>query len=853
MRLLESDSDLLKRAVKSGDVVLVLGAGASATSLDRAGQSVTQSNGLAKRLAEEAGLNYSGESLWEVISAAKSGRLSDQRFITVLKELYENIVPSSEIEQLFDYTWRRVYTWNIDDAIRNIRSLGVQRKRFNNGMSDKSKDFSDLSSVDIVNLHGSITHPEHGFILSEQDYNRSIAANNHDWYRRAVQDYLNHVPIFVGSRLNEPILSLEIDRAKLNLANASGRGFLITPDDLSEIQRESLASKNIIVVNGTLDSFVSWLRKELPGGSTPKDAYVSNSEFANTVTSKLTISAEDLEVARSIFPVDPKRFAARVAAWSSADRELIARQYLRGAPPTWEISSTDIPVSLSSNERMYLELLDAVESKSRMFVVYGQSGSGKTTALMQCLLRLASEKPELPIYEMAPDVRSIRHAFSLLSRLYDEKHVIVHVGDAFIFGDSLAQDIAMIPSGRVTVVASARSGEWKEHLERYLGDVATQFKHERFSEQDIAPLIDRLVKYVPAPSFRRMRPEERIKKIRSSKSQLLIALREATESENFSDVISHEFEALPYDEARLILAIVGISTLARVGIDPAVAREAYDQFGFARQFEDARRSLEGIVIPGANGRVFARHELYVRHIIEAVIDLDVILDVIIAVMRTFTKYDAPIIKSVGRQDMLLFRFILNHNFVKEICAARGDARAGLRIYKEFEVDFQLDGHFWLQYGQYLKEVGELDEALVMLERSIRAYSDNPYAVHAYAEVKLLVAKNRSSFDVVTASLISSAVRELLDLDAAPESEWDQYPIVTLAYEHVGALERHGRRDEAKRAATTYFERLQYLEKRISAQPLTRAKERLVHFITFGEWPAMKRRNRARPRSRPRRN
>jgi hypothetical protein len=52
------------------------------------------------------------------------------------------------------------------------------------------------------------------------------------------------------------------------------------------------------------------------------------------------------------------------------------------------------------------------------------------------------------------------------------------------------------------------------------------------------------------------------------------------------------------------------------------------------------------------------------------------------------------------------------------------------VYADFEVDFQLDGHYWLQYGLFLSKIGELDNAHEMMRRSIQAYSNNPFAIHA---------------------------------------------------------------------------------------------------------------------------
>jgi hypothetical protein len=131
--------------------------------------------------------------------------------------------------------------------------------------------------------------------------------------------------------------------------------------------------------------------------------------------------------------------------------------------------------------------------------------------------------------------------------------------------------------------------------------------------------------------------------------------------------------------------------------------------------------------------------------------------------------------------------------------------------------------------------GQTADAVTMLQRSIQAYPNNAFAVHALAELQLQLAKARSSYDSVTVQLIGDSVKSLLQLDARTGIEHDQYPIITLANSHVGALIKHGQLDAAKNAATTYYYRLHDLEKTGGSARLTQAKERVFKYATLGEW------------------
>jgi tetratricopeptide (TPR) repeat protein len=841
MKISDQDEKILATAIARGEGVLVLGAGASASSLNRRGEPVKQASALSRALTERAGLTYSNESLWEVLSAIKGGILSASQIELMLSEEYLDVIPSQELRELFKYTWKRVYTWNIDDSINNVRGK-IQRAKYFNGLIDKARDHEPITVLHVVNLHGEISKPEHGLVLTEQEYNERIMSDRNDWYRRAAQDYASYVPIFIGSRLNEPILSLELDRARRSPGEGLGRAFLVSPDNLSDLQVEALKSKQIVHLKGTLKDFSNWISLKFPNGVGPRQAAAEANEFTGVVDSKISITEEDLDTARSIFPISFPKIKASVDSQNNIEREKMARVFLRGNPPTWEIAAADVPVWLENTTALFGAMSAAISRRDRLFLVYGQSGSGKSTAIMQSLLKYQKENPKAIIYDFRNDIRSVKAALSLITRLHDDP-VIIYVGDAFLYGDSLYEDLTAIPVGRITVISGARTGEWREHLERRLGDLCDPFEYQRFVRKDFGPLIEKLLQFVPSPRFRRMDQAQRIEKMARSKSQLLIALREATESQNFADIITDEYQRLPRDDSRILLLIVGMSTIARVGIPTGVAREAYNNLRLDLSFEDALPALDGIVNVQENGRMYGRHELYVRHLVENVVELDVVIDVIIEILRTFTKYEVPIVKNVERPEALLFKFLLNHNFVRDISKRRGRAADGLRVYSEFEVDFQLDGHYWLQYGQYLKEVGRIEDALVVLQNSIRAYPNNAYALHAYAEVQLSVARRRAQYDAVAVQLIGDAVKTLLELDSKNEHEWDQYPIVTLAEGHVGVLHKHGQADLAKKAARNYFERVVFLEKRIPIQALQRSKEKLAHFISFGDFPENAYRNR----------
>lgn len=820
----------LKKSIADGRAVIVLGAGASATSHNRAGP-IPAGKKLASLLADRAGLPYGGETLTDVL-AAVTPILGDAGNLALYKERYLGVEPAKDLQSLFSYTWKRMYTWNIDDSLDSLNCYKAQHHSVFNGIDDKVSEPTGPHQLQVIYLHGQITKPEKGLIMTDVEYARALKSDRHFWYQEAARDYLEFCPIFVGSTLDEPILTAELERAKRQGISSPGQAYLITPDDLSAVRLAGLKARGIVHVKSTLADFVSWLGRIYPKGLGPKQVVTVANNYDEDAL--LHLKPADLEAAQALRPISPTAITLTLHDLSFQSKANLARQFLQGFPPTWLVAASDIPVKLEAMTGLKAAINQALKEKSEIFVTLGQSGSGKSTATMMALLEIVADQKDIALYDVAPNARSLKRALAVLGRV-ETKRAIVHVGELFLYGGAIREDLEALHGKDVLIVGTSRSGEWQEHFSRYLEDIAQTHEFQRFTKVDFDPLIKRLIAYVPAPTFKRMSDSDRYKKFASSKSQLLIALQEATESTNFVDIISSEFTNLPDDDTRRLLVLVGIATIARVGVSTAMARQAFEKFSQSRSFDDAMSALTGIVADGGNGRLLARHELYVRHILEVLAPPREFFYAADKLLRTFSSFETPIIKYAGRQDSLLFKFLLNHDFIFERVKQFQDREVGVDYYGANEVDFQLDGHFWLQYGLFMGRIGRDDAAIELLTQSTRAYPDNLYAAHALADLQLKIARNSNLFDSRTKSLLNEAVRTLNLQDARHETRTDQYPLVTLANGHVGCLIAHGLVDEALALAPQYYDRLTILEKALPLPAVKAARQRQLLFASTGEW------------------
>lgn len=816
--------------IERTNVVLFVGAGVNGGSENRRGRHIAGTWDLTQILCAELGEKPDGVSLADAALAAET-TLGRDRLNKILLDEFRFTKPSKEIDKLFKYAWRRVYTWNYDDSMLEASRTSVQRVHAYNGMSDSVEEIEGSADLQLVFLHGMIQFVQKGIVLTDQEYSVLLQDGGHDWYRRAAQDVRAFLPIFIGTSLNEPVLASELERASRGAVGSAGKGFVVTPDVPSGVRRRALEARGFVHAQGTLADFLGWLELRVGNALSPAQVVEKSGPFNEANIGRF--SDADIVAAQTLKPILPTVLANKLASLKGQEKASLGRRYLNGFPPTFLIAQSDIPVLLEQSKELNAALDSFLESDRDLFVTVGQAGSGKTTATMQGILKSVSSG-KFELFEISDDAPSMRDALSILARM-NERPKVLYISSLFIFGAALRDDLEFARNANVKIVTTCRSSEWREHFERYFGKSAHLFEFRRFGRSDFDPLIERLRQYVPAPTFTKLPHPEQVKRLAQSKSQLLIALREATESKTFSDLIVDEFSNIENRDAQDLVILVGLATLARVGLDFGTASEAYNRRKRETGFDRAIYILDGIVAKSQSGRLLGRHEFYIRDVLDQAVSLERVFGLLYDLTSTFTKFKIPITRHVNRQNAILFRFLLNHSFVRERAERGGNKMRGIEYYSSFEVPFQLDGHFWLQYGLYYQRIGDSKMAIEMFEKSVEAFPDNPFTVHALASEKLHEAFRLNGNGRDAERLISDAVSSLERLSARDYDYYDHYPVVTLARFYIPILLKMDRMEEARDRANDYFERLKALERRVTSRDISEAKALLLLFLSTGVW------------------
>jgi len=807
-------NEQIKRAIQRGELAVFLGAGASTGSRDSAGRALLLGDGLARELASASGFPYAEEPLRHVYAAAHA-KLGD-KLLKILEDRYRHCTPSSEYLALAKYTWPRIYTLNIDDALERALARASSQNIAVRSLEDRVVDQDQVFQIlDVVKLNGCVTKLQAGLIFSPQQYARTAAAAS-QWYEQLGIDFFRYTFLFIGTKLDESIFFQQVERYRDAAGAAEGESYLLVPS-LSEIERTSLASQHVIHVPGDLAAFCAWLQSTFPVPSKPIDIAVARRPQLASVLFDAKSDADQYHYANLFQHVE--RIDTSLPAFQRTDSEKHAiRDFYRGFKPTWSDIHEGVPAELATT-REFAEFIKTAIGKQKLVVLYGPAGSGKSTLLMQAAYHIMRDT-STPVYVLTQPADNIGEILNALDKAHSEPYVIFT--DKL---DSIAHELNGILKShkllRGTVVGSDRQNIWVGRTRDILGEFSgAPFKVSEIHELDAEAILRKVEQFGPWQRLRKLKPADRVHElVAKAKRQLLIGLLETTLGIGFEKLIEDDYKRLKSREERLFLTVVGLATVHRSSIQEALAHRALRHLGIEKSVLQLLRLTAGIAVH-INGALFVRHPVYARYLFEHVIDPSEIQGSIKALLAAFGAYRVPIAKYAGKNERYVFKSIVNHRFLREVLRGRDDLI--LDIFKSYEKVFQEDGMFWLHYGLALRESGEHEEALSKLQTAYDAYPSGQ-AEHALAQQKLILGTITDSRTKAYA-MLDEAKETLNRLDQVRELS-DAYPIVTLSEGHVAIVLKFEGKEPARTLAKDY---LGALNRRIKAG---RGGERIDECIT----------------------
>ncbi|MBG5894978.1 SIR2 family protein [Proteus mirabilis] len=823
-------NNIIKNALLNGRLVLLLGAGASRGCTNSLNLEVPLGGKLAEILAQEMGETLDGEDLSEVYSAARSdlGSQVDR----ILEKWFKHCAPSREYIELAKYPFFRIYSLNIDDAFEKAvyTQQNPSRRKFNVRQRNDSVVEPDqfFQTLDYIKLNGDINNISNGFIFAPQEYGEGSALSP-VWYEELAKDFHRYTFIFIGTQLKEPLFYHQISKYKAKTKASNLKSYIIIPS-LSAIQQKGLSDSNIEFIQGTLSSFVDWLKSEFPSPPTSKEI-ITNVRPELSLETQFTV--KNINLFSSVTPVN----RATLALIDDIKSNSKIRNFYKGFKPTWFDIMDAVPAFLEKSLNFYeSQLANNKPNPLNLYMIFGSAGSGKSTTLKQLALRL-SDEGDRPVYYIEEYKSNIQDLISELDYRNDKPYYLFfeRINDnAF----EVSKVIKSSKSEKVIFITSENPKIWKTRVKDHLlAHLTASVDISEISPSDADLILEKLKLYGNWTRLEKMSARNRRYEIlKKSKKQLLIGLLETTSGEGYQKIIQKDYKSIECPSEKALLILAGLATTQGVSASEVTLTRAMSYLGVNPNIYYVSSSMDGIV-HYKNGSVTTRHRIYMEYLFKYFVSSDDLYNAICAYVEAFSVYHFPIVKNISTSEFSIYKYLVNSKALKKLF--KDNKTAILSIYEKFEKAFENEGLFLMQYGLALRSFGKNGAAYEKLIIAQQAFPESPHIEHALAMQRIILACEESN-EMVALSLFDEAEKVLTRLDSSninPESGGtDRYPIITLSEGHVKVLHNLGHIPQARLMAKSYYDRI---TKNADLKDNYRIKKTLSNLMKYsltGRWP-----------------
>ena len=733
----------LANQIARGEVILFTGAGFSRAAIADGGAPLPGVSELTQRLWSLAFPSdaYDGSGLDDVYAAAIHQRRA--KTIELMRSCLTVDAKSlpDEYALWFSFPWYRVYTLNVDnleDAVARRVDLArplVSLSALRNPMPAEDKGLS------VVHLNGDLDDLPN-VTFSQRQYGERLATWDL-WYSNLARELKVRPVLYVGTSLNEPPLWQYIEQRGPRGSGPELRpGSYLVAHELPLARRVALSEYNVTWVQGTQESFCADVLSQL-------------SDEAQRGQRALSSRLSDVtgQGAPVLAPIEDL----------TGDQADDAREFLRGREPRWsDFRAGGFAIVRDIDERLPEDL---EENSARIILITGTAGTGKSSVAMRLVLGFAAAGQRVHVLNTATDPRVHRVRKVVAVAEID----VLLIDDVDRFGSAtwgLLEDL-ISEKPDLRVIACARSTRATllglPEDAQMAGDRAHQVTVPTLGDSDIDLLLDALERANRLGVLRELAPAERHQRLeRGCGRQLLVAMIEATSGLRFDAKIDSECSQLS-GESGLVYAICAIANFLRAGLTLQELLSAGGGDGMAvfRSLEELRRQH---LIVEKHGLLYLRHRVVAerafRYYQESRLLAEPIRGLVFALS---TGAIAGQLRST-RSGRLLVR-LLNHDFLLRTLRTGDnqiDRSAVRHVYDESEPLLNGDYHYWLQYGSFETEEGDLDLAQNFLDQARGMAPTDPFVQTQWAYMTLKRA-SRHATDPLASEQSQTAFEELRDV------------------------------------------------------------------------------------------
>jgi len=445
----------LRETLFRGGYNLLLGSGVSLDSHNGLGESLRSSEQLRQDLCSVTGAPPT-TSLTRAYAL-----LSTQDRDHQLTHRFSGCKPGPTIAHLPRFLWRRLFTFNIDDAIEVLYEGDAARKQVLVPLNFDA-DFEptpDRIELQAVHLHGWVRQPLAGYVFAPSDYVR-VMRNLNPWTHLLSEILATEPFIVAGASLNEIDLEYYLSR-RTPASPRRGRGpSLIIEPNPDVATRADCERYGLVLVPTTFCEFMEWLCTEFP--CPPNLAELIVPDIA-------TLFSDRPEPRRLV------TFFSDFELVPASDLPLpaVPSPFHYGREPGWQDLHAHVDIERRDNS-LLAEVLRAMlkplaADQPNVVVVLDEAGAGKSTVIKRVAHDLA--RSGTPVLSVCTASRiDTDNAIDCLKRVATKLLLVVDG-----LADHAEQVVELLDDpvvARKIVVLAAERSYRKEYLDVVFGDGA---------------------------------------------------------------------------------------------------------------------------------------------------------------------------------------------------------------------------------------------------------------------------------------------------------------------------------------------------------------------------------------------
>jgi tetratricopeptide (TPR) repeat protein len=556
----------LQDAVRSGDAILFLGAGATFGASGLNGERPLTGPELRDLLADRfLGGAMKDHPLAQVAELAKSeSSLFDVQ--RVIRDAFDPLQPAPFHLLIPSFRWFAIVTTNYDRVVeRAYDTITSRLQRLEPILREGDRILNvlrDQSALPYLKLHGCVTHISDAalpLILGSEEYAKY--RDNRGRLFDYLKDWGREKPIiFCGYDISDPnIQQILFDLADKQVSRP--RYALVRPA-LTEYEIRYWQQHNFVTIPSTFENFLRGLDDDIPAATrqlsllrnrstTSIQKWIAKGEPSDQLLMYLDAVLEHVHEGVSTQNVSP-------------------RDFYRGEGAGW----APIVQSLDLRRRIANELeIEAILDKPpapipRAYLVKGHAGSGKSIVLKRLAWAAATEHNALVFW--LRDGGFLRD--DLIHELYTltQERIVIAIDDALRQSQETVHllEYAARNALPITLLLAARSNEWNVSGEALDQHVDKSFELTELSDHEIDGLLKLLAKHNCDTELRKLDVKAQRDFFQlSAERQLLVALHEAISGgKPFEEIVLDEYDRLVPPEAKSLYLDVATLHKFKVGV-----------------------------------------------------------------------------------------------------------------------------------------------------------------------------------------------------------------------------------------------------------------------------------------------